>query len=322
MSRKRIQIALTDEKYRPLFEAVTYFVREHYDFDVTDDKNADFVFHSTSKYEVLSYPGVRIFATAEMVSPDFNITDYAIGFDRMTFGDRYLHLPLLRVVIPSYKCLVQPRPGPAETLSAKTGFCAYVMSNNTDSAPERVLIYDLLSKYRSVASGGAWRNNTGGRVSDKLAFQSAHKFVIAFENTSFPGYMTEKFSEAAASNAVPIYWGDPEIGRIFNPKAFINCHDFDSLEEVVEHVMRIDQDDDLYLKMLGEPWFRDGIQPPEFADESIAKFIRNIFDQAPEKAYRRSKGRWAIKYEKSLKRAFFHPFEQFLRNLKSRSSKR
>lgn len=321
MSRKRIQIALTDEKYRPLFEAITYFVRDHYDFEVTADKAADFVFHSTSKFEVLKYPGVRIFATAEMVTPDFNITDYAIGFDRMTFGDRYLHLPLLRMVIPSYSYLLQPRPDPVETLSAKTGFCAYVMSNNTNSASERVEIYDLISKYRVVSSGGAWRNNTGGRVPDKLTFQTTHKFVIAFENTSFPGYLTEKFSEAAASNAVPIYWGDPEIGRIFNPKAFINCHDFDSLEKVVEHVIQIDQDDDLYLKMLGEPWFRDGVPPVEFSDELIAKYLRNIFDQAPEKAYRRSKGRWAIKYEKSLNRAFFHPFQQLLRNLKSRSKR-
>lgn len=315
MPRKRIQIALTDEKYRPLFEAITYFVKDRYDFEITRDRDADFVFHSTSKYEVLKYSGVRIFATAEMLSPDFNITDYAIGFDRMSFGDRYLHLPLLRLSIPSYSCFLQPRPEPAETLSTKTGFCAYVMSNNTNSAPERVRIYDLLSEYREVASGGSWRNNTGGRVKDKLAFQSKHKFVIAFENTSFPGYMTEKFSEAAASNAVPIYWGDPEIAKFINPGSFVNCHEFSSLEDVVKHVIEIDQDDELYRKMLSEPWFPNGVEPAEFSDEKFSSFLCNIFDQPAQSAYRRPRGRWGIKYERALARAIFRPHEQLIRNL-------
>ena len=98
-------------------------------------------------------------------------------------------------------------------------------------------------------------------VADKLAFQQAYKFVIAFENSSTPGYLTEKFAEAAQADAVPIYWGDPTIAELFNPKAFVNCHDFATLEDAVERVKEIDADDDLYLQMLSESWFPDETEP-------------------------------------------------------------
>ena len=94
------------------------------------------------------------------------------------------------------------------------------MSNVTNSADERSRIFELLSAYKSVNSGGRWRNNWRP-VPDKLAFQSSHKFAIAFENCSYPGYITEKFAEAAASNAIPIYWGDPQIASFLTGVGFL-----------------------------------------------------------------------------------------------------
>ena len=44
---------------------------------------------------------------------------------------------------------------------------------------------------------------------------------IAFENTKFPGYVTEKIIEAWASGTIPIYYGDPEIEKYFNLKFFV-----------------------------------------------------------------------------------------------------
>jgi len=95
-------------------------------------------------------------------------------------------------------------------------------------------------------------------VKDKIAFQRRHKFVIAFENQSYPGYLTEKFAEAACSGAIPIYWGDPNIGTYFNPKAFINCHDFPDLQAVAEHVAKVDQNELCFAEYMREPWFRRG----------------------------------------------------------------
>ncbi len=293
------------------------FVADRYDFQFTTDRNAPYVFHSCFGHDVYKYSGVRVFITGENVSPHFGISDYAMGFEKMQFGDRYIRLPLIKLYRDSYPVFTRSRPSPEDIIHQKKGFCAYVMSNTTDSAPERTRIFDLLSAYKTVSSGGGWRNNVGGKVRDKMAFQSAYKFVIAFENTSYPGYLTEKFAHAAASNAVPIYWGEPDIGNIFNPKAFINCHDFSSLEEAVAYVKEVDQSDDLYRRMLSEPWFPNGIEPEWLRDATYADFLANIFDQEHESAYRRDRGRMGIKEEKKLRRAFYHPELQMLKNFQS-----
>lgn len=291
------------------FNAILPFLTDHYDIELTDSRTADYIICSGITDQVLKYPGVRISITGENISPNFSVFDYALAFDKMAFGDRYLWFPLIRWS-GSYGALKRPRPSVEEVMAQKSEFCAYVMSNTTDSAPERSQIFDLLSTYKPVNSGGRWRNNVGGRVADKLAFQSNHKFVIAFENSSTPGYLTEKFADAAAANAIPIYWGDPDITSVINPACFINCHAFDSLDDVVARVKQIDQDESLYRAMLSEPWFRDGIEPAAFSDSNIRSFLTNIFDGDAQQAYRRNRGRWGMKMERRLYTKAYRPHEQ------------
>lgn len=290
-------------------------INEDYDIEITDDLDADYVIHSCMGNEVLKYTGVRIYVCGECVSPNFNTSDYALAFDRMSFGDRNHWFPLIRLYRDAYKVIQNPRPKTDEVINQKTDFCAYVMSNTKNSSDERVQIFDLINAYKTVNSGGKWRNNVGGPVDNKLEFQNKHKFVIAFENYSHPGYLTEKFAEAAQAEAIPIYWGDPEIGNYFNSKAFINCHDYSSLDAAVARVIEIDQDDALYRQILAEPWFSNEKEPNILSDASIKSFLNNIFDQPHEHAYRRNRSRWGIKTEKRLYRMYAHPLKQFFRNL-------
>lgn len=302
------RIAIVDAGRRPdIVKAVLTFIADRYELVHTDDHDADYVFHSCLGYDVLKYSGIRIFVTGENVSPNFNISDYGMAFDKMSFGDRYCWMPLIKLYRDAYATLCVPRVPTDDVIARKEGFCAYVMSNLSDSASERTHIYDLICAYKPVASGGKWRNNVGGPVSNKIEFQSQYKFAIAFENSSTPGYLTEKFSHAAQSNAIPIYWGDPEIGRIFNPKAFINCHDFPSLEAAVEYVKVVDSDEMLYRQMLAEPWFPEGREPKCLKTETFARFLSNVFDPPHEAAYRRNRSRWGIKHEKRLYNMAFRP---------------
>ena len=315
---KRVkQIAIVDSSHE-LVEKVLEFIDDKFEFEITTRNDADYVFHSVHGYDVLQYKGVRIFVSGENVSPNFLISDYAMTFDRLEFGDRYIWLPLIKLYREAYSALCMPRPPVHEIIPQKTDFCAYVMSNLTNSAEERSRIFDILSAYKPVNSGGLWHNNVGGRVSDKLSFQSKHKFVIAFENCSYPGYLTEKFAEAAASNAVPIYWGDPQIASLFNPKAFVNCHDFPSLEAVGKRVREIDNDTIQYQQMLTEPWFSEGREPEFLRDEVFTQFLENIFKQDPKSAYRRNRGRWGQKKEKQLDEMWSKPHLQGLKILRNR----
>lgn len=306
MAKAAKRIAITDSP-QDFIKNVLYFVSDLYDFEITHDRDADYIFYSVDGYDVLKYSGVRIFVTGENVTPNFAVTDYAMAFDKLTFGDRYIWFPLIKLYREAYEALVTPRRPAAEVLKEKSSFCAYVMSNTKNSAEERTQIFDLLSAYKTVNSGGKWRNNIGGRVKNKLEFQAKHKFVIAFENSSSPGYLTEKFAEAAAADAVPIYWGDPDIGKTFNTKSFINCHDFNSLEEAATYVQKVDQDDRLYKEILSEPWFPNGIEPECLKDDTFRSFLDHIFCQDLNAAFRRNRSRWGQKTEERLYNMYHRP---------------
>ncbi len=250
--------------------------------------------------QYLNYDCIRIFWTGECVSPDFNLVDYAVGFDYLEYGDRYLRYPLWM----DYKeDLERAKKKHEQDFSAagQRDFCSFVYSN-ADGAPERQRFYELLSDYKKVSSGGSFLNNTGERVKDKNAFQSKHKFSIAFENASYPGYTTEKLLQAFAAGTVPIYWGDPMAVKDFNSEAFINCHDYKSLDEVVEAVKKIDRDDTMLRRYLCEPAFTESqLKAISVKREELERFFLHIFEQPYEEAFRRNRGYWGNLYEKEQK---------------------
>jgi len=53
---------------------------------------------------------------------------------------------------------------------------------------------------------------------------TAYKFVVTFENTLVPGYVTEKVMNAMLAGAIPIYWGGYEPVLGLNPRRFIHCN--------------------------------------------------------------------------------------------------
>jgi len=313
---KRIRLSVVDFGRDYEFASrLLDWVKDRYDFEFVN-RDADYVLHSCMGWDVLKHPGVRIFMTGEDVRPDFNVSDYAVGFDRLTFGDRYYRVPFFRLRKAVYERLRQPRPPLGQVLARKTGFCAFVASSlHSDVARENIVT--LLSTYKRVAMGGRIDNNVGGPVSNKYVFQASYKFAIAFENTSMPGYATEKITEAFLSQAIPVYWGDPEIAKDFNPDAFVNCHACGSLEAAVERVKQIDQDEGLYRRMLSAPYFREGREPEYLRDEAIRAFLVNIFDQPHEQAFRRSQGRWSRKYERRLWEAFHRPDLHAIRSFRN-----
>ena len=135
----------------------------------------------------------------------------------------------------------------------------------------------------------------------KLLFNLAVNLLSRLKIALSSGYCTEKFAQAAQSNCVPIYWGDPTIAQQFNPKSFINAHDYESFNDLTDAIRQIDQDENLYLSMLKEPWFINGKEPEDLKSASITNFLTNIFKQPHETAYRRNRSRWGIKYIKKIK---------------------
>lgn len=109
--------------------------------------------------------------------------------------------------------------------------------------------YAALNVRKSVDSGGKYLNNVGGPVPDKLEFLSKYRFSFAFENSSYPGYTTEKILESKRAGTVPIYWGNPLVNEDFNSDSFINVHNFSSITSAVDHILEVESDPVLYDKL-------------------------------------------------------------------------
>lgn len=140
-------------------------------------------------------------------------------------------------------------------------------------------------------------NNIGGPVADKFAFESSHRFSLCFENGAHSGYTTEKLVQALAARTVPIYWGDPDVGRVFNKKALIDAYAFETIDKLVEYIKELEADEDKYMQMLREPALLPTSPSIEEELERFEKWLINIFEQPIEKAYRRNRemhGRWYI----------------------------
>lgn len=272
-------------------------LRERYEVELSD--NPEWLVFSVFGNENLRYNNcVKIFFTGENYTPDFNLCDYALGFEYMDFGDRYIRFPLWALYPQDTDPMLNKHKN--VRLSDKTDFCSFVVSNPHGNKA-RAQFMDELSKYKTVHSGGRWHNNVGGPVEDKMVFQKTHKFSMAFENACHPGYTTEKIVQSFAAQTIPIYWGDPRVAETFNTNAFINCNDYPNWESVIERVKEIDQDDTLWQKMMETPALKDP-QIVECIKKEAKEFLYHIFDQEPEVAKRFSRDYWTLKKLKERQR--------------------
>ena len=292
-------------------ELVSRFVRdeENPDYIIATDKCfVDFKACKKLKHYFLNNPNsIFIFYTYELVEPNLTIFDYAFTWNREhKCGDRICrNLPYI-FDFTSGDILTNnlTHDEAVKILSESPKFCNFVYSHR---ARERDSFFHMLSKYKRVEATGAWMNNTGIKstrsardwYSLSIGLKQGYKFSIAMENATYRDYTSEKLISSLQAHTVPIYWGNPDVAELINPKAFINCHDYSSFEEVIERVKEIDNNDNLWLEMVTQPWQ---------TDEQYAKtrqivgdyhsFFRHIFTQDIKKAARRPRGVHATTFVK------------------------
>lgn len=274
----RIGFAAFWDDFDPADNFFTRLLARRYDVVVCDDP--DFLIHSCvgrRRHDHRRHDGVRIFFTGENLAPDWHATDWAFTFEHSAHP-RHYRLPLWVLYLDPASLIKPAAYDPAAVLAAKTRFCGFVVSNPLCKA--RNEFFHKLSKYKPVDSGGKLFNTLGHRVADKRAFLAECKFTIAFENESHPGYTTEKLAEAMAAGSLPIYWGDPLVGRDFDTTSFLSAHDTPRprmLDDLVERVVALDRDDALFRAVLGRPWFRGNRVPAAADPTAILDRFTEIF---------------------------------------------
>jgi alpha(1,3/1,4) fucosyltransferase len=251
----------------------------------------------------------RVFIGCENIRPIMSECDWAFGVQHEdTIEDsRYMRFRRWGDS-PQFN---QSNKNWAAVAKSKKKFCVFLYSQRNYF---REAFFRALSKYKRIDAPGRSMNNMdpidSGPGADrnwktKIDFIRDYKFVIAFENSAFPGYNTEKLTHAIEADSLPIYWGDWQIERCFNVRRFINAYDYlprlwpnfprvpshphsirssgpisfssrvsrrlnsmlTELEQriwasrgfgpLIDEIIRIDSDDQLYLEYLKQPFLVD-----------------------------------------------------------------
>lgn len=245
-------------------------------------------------YEYCRYPQVRIMDSGENYIPDFNLVDYAICRYPIQFLDRCFYRPGCIDFRGRFESLLErKRESTADVLREKTYFANFIAGHESENGI-RGDFFKLLSAYKRVESPGTYLNNmqdgmtVNWKDSSKNDFQRKCKFTLCFESTKHAGFVTEKITDAFFSDTIPVYFGSEEVFTVFNREAFIYCPSRDAFEETVEKIVALDQDDEAYLRMLNQPVINADFDYKKHMDEYEA-FLKHIFEQPLEQAYRRSK---------------------------------
>ncbi len=290
MAKKHIKIKFLNfwAGFNPADNYFYNLLKEYYDLELTDEPDY-LIYTMLHKYPPIGpfkfwnrgyrqYKCIRIYYTGENARPNFNECDYAFTFD---FNDNPNHYRL-----PIYFDRVKPEQlikkdvDYERVFDEKTKFCNFVYSNWR--ARKRYSFFKKLSKYKKVDSGGRFKNNLGYIVQDKMAFLKDYKFTIAFENESYPGYTTEKIVQPMAAYSLPIYWGNPLVCRDFNTKSFLNYYDFKNENELIERIIELDNNKDLYIKYLKEPYFHNNEINDYMNPQKLLKQFDYIFNNDKE----------------------------------------
>jgi hypothetical protein len=256
---------------------------QEYDVEFSDDP--DILFYSNYGKEYLKYKCLRVFFSAENERPDFTACDYAITFDFL-HDKRHLRFPLWALYylgyiqglkiekLDTFKANDEIR----EQWRAKKKFCCFIVSNS--KCKKRNEFFIKLNNVKRVDSAGRYLNNIGYNLEDgtlaKLAFIKDYRFVISFENISYPGYTTEKVFEPLLAGAIPIYWGNPKVDTDFNPNRILNYHNFKSEDELINRILEIDSNEELAMQVLTEKCFGGADHSIEEYQEKLKNFLYKI----------------------------------------------
>ncbi len=274
-----------------------HLLKSEYELTIDQD-NPDILFYSVdyaNKKEHLkkNYTNSKkIFYTGENIEPDFNNCDAAFSFMENSNKLNY-RLPLWALHInwfgvkhnnkrdQSYLIDKISLVNKKYVKQPNNNFCSFLASNNSG---ERLNFVKKLDAYKSVDSSGKLFNNTKkiikgrGDQKWKIKYLSKFRFNIAFENTIGNGYVTEKIIHPMSVNSIPIYWGSPFVKNDFNEESFIYVNDFENFNKVVDYIMLLEDNLELYLEKLNQPIFKNNSYPEYIMPSNVLKFIKQTIN--------------------------------------------
>jgi len=270
MNKLRISFADMWDPWH-LEDFITPILSKHFEI-IHDKNNPDVLFHSifNRMAETPKYKCKKILILAENWRASQFKSDFSISFD--PHSETNFRLPLWQIYL-LLNPFLKERLFNRKKIENFQRFCAFTVSNPSNSL--RINHFELLSSYKKIHAYGKVKMNSLElkKISENKYWRDAkdefflthpHKFMMTYENSSYPYYCTEKLMDAFLTGSLPIYWGDPKVEEDWNSKAFINIM---KTPNWLDFIKEVDNDKSVFDEMINEP---------VFTEEQKQKLITNL----------------------------------------------
>ncbi|KAK7479885.1 hypothetical protein BaRGS_00028875 [Batillaria attramentaria] len=123
----------------------------------------------------------------------------------------------------------------------------YWMASNCRDRARRYVKVAKIARYLPVDTyGQCGTMQCQPRTQECEQMLSRYQFVLAFENGYCRDYVTEKLWDAYFRYQIPIVSGGADYSKFAIPNSYIDYDNFSSVEELVDHILRVSSDRDLY----------------------------------------------------------------------------
>jgi hypothetical protein len=143
--------------------------------------------------------------------------------------------------------------------------------------------------------GGLWESDQGdlgvkiksairkcyrGVIPDKkkLEVLKAYKFSIVFENTIFPGYLTEKIFDCFFASVIPIYLGDPHVSERIPSNCFVDMRKFSGYDSLTDYLLSMPMSEALSYLDATKTFMKSSAFEP-FTSKYFANTIVNCLNE-------------------------------------------
>jgi len=248
--------------------------------EIVHPQNADVIICSQFGNSRLQYPNTKKICL--VYESDFSVLNEpnTIYFSsHITADPRQFYLPLTALYygFSIYETLQTPRNFSIKDIKERQHCCS-IISNFCGEFRNEFLfkLMDVISVdnygklYQNV--GDAFIKSTCWYDPNLSKIIKQYKFIICMENIQKEGYHSEKIMHGFLNYVVPIYWGDPNIVKVFNPKSFINVNEL-GIKLAIQKIAQLCQNDNEYLTMLNEPIIHDNSILKNYNETKFNKII-------------------------------------------------
>lgn len=188
----------------------------------------------------------------------------------------YIPLTVLYFGFSIYDQLQQPRNFTLKEIEHRQHCCS-IISNCNGEFRNQFLFH--LMDYACVDNYGKLYQNVHDSFTANACWYhpalsnviSQYKFMICMENTCKIGYHSEKILHAYKNNVIPIYWGDTQIDKVFNPVSMINVNRL-GMRGAIQKIVQLLDNDQEYMSMLNQPIFHSNSVIQKYSEKDFELF--------------------------------------------------